>query len=65
MRNATAQDMSTSFKRAGLTPIDVAANRNNMDMKMLLEGCALFKGYLNLPVPKLFGGKSADRCIPQ
>ena len=45
----------------GLTPIDVAANRNNRHMKVLLEGCALFKGTLALPTPKLFGAKISER----
>lgn len=51
---------SRSFS-TGLTPIDVAANRNNIHMKVLLEGCALFKGTLTLPIAKLFGGKLMDR----
>ena len=46
---------------AGLTPIEVAANQNNVQMKMLLEGCCVWKGTLAFKVPRVFGDKTKDR----
>lgn len=55
------QALTSQALVTGLTPIDVAANRSNTHMKVLLEGCALFKGILILPIAKLFGGRPAER----
>ena len=52
-----------SHGATGLTPIEVAANQGNVPMKLLLEGCALFKGTLAFQVPRMLGDRTKDRQV--